>query len=102
MIEWKLGIGSDFSLSIGKNGKFLKRYISKQIWERLLKAYPSGDYESVWPALYIMTDLFEEIAMEVAFHFDYSYPRTYWTTPLYMELNRTTTQYHDWEHIIIT
>ncbi|MEH6942729.1 aminoglycoside 6-adenylyltransferase [Bacillus sp. JJ722] len=74
MIEWKVGIQTEFSLSIGKNGKFLKRYVSQEIWERLLKTYPSGSYESVWFALYTLTELFEEVAMEVANYFDYSYP----------------------------
>ncbi|WP_078380060.1 aminoglycoside 6-adenylyltransferase [Sutcliffiella halmapala] len=74
MIEWKVGIDTDFSLSIGKNGKYLKRYVTNETWEKLLKTYPSGDDEQIWKALFIMTDLFEEVANEVADKLSYIYP----------------------------
>lgn len=74
MIEWKVGIETNFSLSIGKNGKYLKRYVDEETWTKLLMTYPSGDYEHVWKALFIMTDLFEQVAIEVADHLHDKYP----------------------------
>ncbi|WP_439096841.1 aminoglycoside 6-adenylyltransferase [Bacillus massiliigorillae] len=74
MLEWKVGIDTNFSLSVGKNGKFLKNHVNQELWERLMGTYPTGDYESVWRSLFIMTDLFEEVAIEVGNYFDYKYP----------------------------
>ena len=74
MMEWKVGIETNFSLSIGKNGKYLKRYVDEETWMKLMMTYPSGDYEHVWNALFIMTDLFEQIAVEVANDLHDKYP----------------------------
>ncbi|ASK63867.1 aminoglycoside adenylyltransferase [Virgibacillus phasianinus] len=73
MIEWKVGIDTDFSLSIGKNGKYLKRYVDEQTWQQLMLTYPSGNYDHVWDALFITTGLFEQTAIEVANELEYSY-----------------------------
>lgn len=73
MLEWKVGIETDFSLSVGKNSKYLKHYLEPNLWGRLLKTYPTGDYEQVWQALFEAIDLFEEIAIEVASNLDYQY-----------------------------
>lgn len=74
MIEWKVGIETNFSLSIGKNGKYLNRYVDEETWTKLLMTYPSGDYEHVWKALFIMTNLFEQVAIEVADDLNEKYP----------------------------
>lgn len=74
MLEWKVGIETDFSLSIGKNGKYLKRYLAEETWERLLNTYPSGNEEDIWQALITMTTLFERVAVEVANQLGFIYP----------------------------
>ncbi|MEC0246410.1 aminoglycoside 6-adenylyltransferase [Paenibacillus chitinolyticus] len=74
MLEWKVGIDTGFSLSIGKNGKFLKRYLDKESWSKLLSTYENGSYEQVWNALYAMGELFEPAALRVAAEFGYVYP----------------------------
>lgn len=74
MIEWKVGVETSFSLSTGKNGKYLKRYVDEETWVKLLMTYPSGDYEHLWNALFIMTDLFEEVATKVADNLYFKYP----------------------------
>jgi len=74
MLEWKVGIETKFSLSIGKSSKYLERYVNKDIWERLLKTYPTVDYEQIWNSLFEMISLFEQVAFEVADSLDYQYP----------------------------
>ncbi|MGE7768789.1 aminoglycoside 6-adenylyltransferase [Peribacillus sp. NPDC096540] len=74
MLEWKVGIETNFSLSVGKNSKYLKGYIDNDIWDRLMKTYPNGDYEQVWNSLFETIDLFEQVAIEVASNLDYQYP----------------------------
>ncbi|EGL16979.1 MULTISPECIES: aminoglycoside 6-adenylyltransferase [unclassified Paenibacillus] len=74
MLEWKVGIDTGFSLSIGKNGKFLKRYLDEESWNKLLSTYENGSYDQVWNALYVMGELFEPAALQVAAEFGYVYP----------------------------
>ncbi|MBD1381839.1 aminoglycoside 6-adenylyltransferase [Metabacillus arenae] len=75
MVEWKVGIDTNFSLSIGKNGKYLDRYVDKPLWGKILMTYPSGDYENSWNALFGMTDIFEQTAIYVSekLNFEYRY-----------------------------
>ncbi|MFF2886152.1 aminoglycoside 6-adenylyltransferase [Paenibacillus sp. NPDC057967] len=74
MLEWQAGIRTDFTLSVGKNGKFLDRYIPEESWKKLMATYPAGTYESVWEALFLMGELFRETAQYVASELDFLYP----------------------------
>ncbi|MBA4538143.1 aminoglycoside 6-adenylyltransferase [Bacillus aquiflavi] len=78
MLEWRIGIERNFSLSIGKNGKYLKRYLNKETWESLLSTYPNGDEAHVWNALFLMTEVFEQVAVEVAEELQFNYPLEEW------------------------
>ncbi len=75
MIEWRVGIQTDFSVSIGKSGKYLEAHLSAERWQKLLSTYPGGSYEGVWTALFAMGELFREVAGEVADAFGYEYPQ---------------------------
>ncbi|SEF72823.1 aminoglycoside 6-adenylyltransferase [Paenibacillus sp. UNC499MF] len=74
MLEWKVGIDTGFSLSIGKNSKFLNRYLDEESWNKLLSTYENGSYEEVWQALHVMGEMFEPVALQVAAEFGYGYP----------------------------
>ncbi len=74
MLEWKVGIETNFSLSVGKNSKYLKSYLDNDIWERVMKTYPNGDYEQVWNSLFETINLFEQVAIKVASILEYQYP----------------------------
>ncbi|MGE7024551.1 aminoglycoside 6-adenylyltransferase [Solibacillus cecembensis] len=74
ILEWKVGIETNFSLSVGKNSKYLKSYLDNDIWERVMKTYPNGDYEQVWNSLFETINLFEQVAIKVASILEYQYP----------------------------
>lgn len=74
MLEWQVGIETDFSVSIGKSGKYLEKFLSKGSWERLLSTYADGSYQSVWRALFTMADLFRDTASFVADRMNFDYP----------------------------
>ncbi|MTH55084.1 aminoglycoside 6-adenylyltransferase [Bacillus mangrovi] len=73
MLEWSAGIRHHFSISTGKNGKYLEDYTDRESWERLMKAYPSGSIPEVWRALQDMADLFEDTARLVSEQLVYPY-----------------------------
>ncbi|MDF2804384.1 MAG: aminoglycoside adenylyltransferase [Anaerocolumna sp.] len=66
MISWKVGIETGFALSVGKNCKFLDKYIPENLWNRLLSSYNMDFYENVWKSLIICHQLFREVSEEVA------------------------------------
>lgn len=74
MLEWKVGLDTGFSLSTGKNGKYLEKYLPNQNWLALMSTYPEGAYEAVWRALFAALDLFRSTAKEVAKLLNYEYP----------------------------
>ena len=36
MLSWRVGIETDFSLSVGKNYKYIEQYLDEDIWQQLL------------------------------------------------------------------
>ncbi|WP_195573992.1 aminoglycoside 6-adenylyltransferase [Paenibacillus sp. 1001270B_150601_E10] len=74
MLSWKVGIETDFSLSVGKCGKYLKTYMTDEAWNKLMATYPNGTYDGVWNALFTMCGLFRETALFVADKLGFEYP----------------------------
>jgi len=74
MLIWKVGFETGFSRSVGKNAKFLSRYVDQETWRQLLLTFPGGFVEQIWQALDAMTGLFEQTAQEVAAALEAVYP----------------------------
>jgi aminoglycoside 6-adenylyltransferase len=72
--EWFVGIRTDFQKSIGNKGKHLSRLLSPHHWVQLQKTYSDADLEHTWDALLSTVELFREIALVVAEHFQLPYP----------------------------
>jgi aminoglycoside 6-adenylyltransferase len=73
MLEWYVGIKTDFSVSSGKNGKYLEKYIEPALWKRVLATYPDAEIENTWKALFLMTRIFSEIAQSIALKLVFNY-----------------------------
>lgn len=73
MLSWYAGISIGFSFSAGKSGKYLPRYLSKDLWERFLQTYPCGSVDAIWESVFIVCQLFHETAQAVCkeFHLPY-------------------------------
>lgn len=65
MLSWKIGIGTEFRCSIGKSGKYMYRYLSKEDWNMFLQTYASGDAEEIWDSVMTMCELFDTTAKQV-------------------------------------
>lgn len=66
LMEWKIGFDTNFTVSVGKSGKYMYRWLKSDIWDRFLETYPSGEVESIWKAVFIMCNLFNDVAKEVS------------------------------------
>jgi aminoglycoside 6-adenylyltransferase len=66
LIEWKIGVENDFSVSVGYGGKFISKYLNKDYYSKILDTYADADVEANWRSLFVMTDLFNQISTEVS------------------------------------
>lgn len=74
MLGWSIGIRTDFSMSIGSFGKYLKRCLGEDEWVEYTKTFADASEENIWESLFAMCDLFRKTAIHVAGHFGYEYP----------------------------
>ena len=75
MLNWYIGVKSGFAASPGKLGKYYPRYLEPALWQQLLDTYAGADINATWDALFTMCDLFRTVALVVAEHFGFAYPR---------------------------
>ena len=73
MLSWKVGIMTDFSVSIGKSGKYINRWLTEVEWQEYLSTYFSADIEEGWDAVIRMCHLFEKTARYVGDKLGYEY-----------------------------
>ena len=73
LMEWKIGFDTNFTVSVGKSGKYMYRWLEDEIWNAFLKTYPAGKVKDIWEAVFIMCSLFNEIAKEVSCKMNITY-----------------------------
>lgn len=73
MLEWYIGTEHGFNISAGKNGKYFKKYLPPEIYARYAATFSGADYADIWRAIFVMCDLFREVALAVAAHFSFEY-----------------------------
>ena len=73
MIGWHIGTHHGFNLSVGKSGKYFKRYLTPELYKQYAATYSGSNYNDIWTAIYAMCDLFHTLALQVAAHFGFTY-----------------------------
>ena len=73
MLSWKVGIGTDFQVSVGKSAKYLYRWLELEEYQKYLNTYFSGNVEEAWTEVLHMCDLFEQTAEYVGSNLGYTY-----------------------------
>lgn len=71
VLKWKVGIENNFGVSFGKSGKFLKSYLSDNLYKKLLLTYSNSETEENWKALFLMTEIFQETSDSIAEEFGF-------------------------------
>ncbi|TLS37050.1 aminoglycoside 6-adenylyltransferase [Pseudalkalibacillus caeni] len=74
MLEWKIGIETNFEKSAGKFGKYFKDFLEEEEWDTFVATYPDATYEGIWQSLFTMCDLFRKTAIYVADELNFKYP----------------------------
>lgn len=73
MIDWHIGINTDFSVSVGMSGKYYKKYLPSDLYDMYTKTYSDSNYDNFWTAIFKACELFRTIAPPVAAYFGYTY-----------------------------
>jgi aminoglycoside 6-adenylyltransferase len=73
MIEWYIGTETGFSVSFGKSGKNMKSYLSPALYNKILLTYPDADARNIWKSLFIMTDIFRDLANKISGNLCFTY-----------------------------
>lgn len=73
MVEWYIGINTNFSVSAGKMGKYYKNFLSPELYEMYTETYSDSNYDNFWVAVFTACDLFRITSLTVANHFGYDY-----------------------------
>jgi aminoglycoside 6-adenylyltransferase len=75
MIDWYIGTATGFAVTTGKSGKHLQAHLPAELYSKILATYPNADGEHIWTSLFLMTDIFRDLANEVAVKLQYTYNR---------------------------
>jgi len=74
MMSWRIGAERGYTFSVGKNYKFIDRYLPAADWELLLSTYVQGGSEEMRRALQTCYALFRKYSRETAEMLGYAYP----------------------------
>jgi len=74
MMAWQVGSAQGYTFSVGKNYKFINRYLPREDWEDLLSTYSGNGYPNMWQSLFTCYALFRKYSKAVAVSLGYPYP----------------------------
>lgn len=74
MMAWQIGSEQGYTFSVGKNYKFIDRYLPQEDWKALLSTYSQNGYEEMWQSLFTCYALFRTYSKAVAASLGYKYP----------------------------
>lgn len=74
LLIWHIGLETDFSANPGMQGKHFKMYLGPELWTRLESTYADADLENTWVALFVMSDLFRDVGVDIARRLRFEYP----------------------------
>lgn len=73
MLDWKVGILTDWSVSTGKSSKYLYQWLSENEWNCFLSTYFDGKIDHAWRSVFAMCKLFETEAQFVGEQLGWEY-----------------------------
>ncbi len=74
MLSWQAGVREGFTVSMGKNYKFLDKHIPAAQWKKLISTYREDNLDALWASLFACAELFREASGKTALALGYSYP----------------------------
>jgi len=73
MLDWYIGINTDFSVSVGMQGKYYKKYLPPELYQMYARTYSDSNYDNLWDAIFTACRLFRTVAQPVADALGFTY-----------------------------
>lgn len=73
LLSWYIGIRYDWSVDIGRGGRWLKRYLSENLYSEFIYFYSTKGYVSMWERLFEMGPFIQKIAKDISRSLNFSY-----------------------------
>lgn len=73
MLSWKVGIKTNFNVSVGKSAKYLYKWLDEEEYQHYLNTYFGGNTADAWESILSMCDLFDSVTEYVAEKLGYTY-----------------------------
>jgi aminoglycoside 6-adenylyltransferase len=73
IVAWYIGIETNFSVSVGKGGKFMKDFLPPDLYKKILQTYSDQESENNWKALFLIMDVFGQLARTVSHKLKFRY-----------------------------
>lgn len=74
MFEWHVALEHNWNISANKHGRFFKRLMDAETWNKTENIFAGSDTEENWKAFFAMIELFRQCAITIAKTLDYIYP----------------------------
>jgi len=74
MLSWHIAMNNDWSINVGKCGKWFKRYLPEELYKEFTELYPTTAYEEMWVSLFKVGEFIRKIGTEVGEKLGYNYP----------------------------
>jgi len=74
MLELYIGIKTGFKKTIGKEGKYLQKYLEPDVWKEFEQTYTDSNYDNIWNSLFVFYKLFNKTAKSVGQEYGFQFP----------------------------
>lgn len=74
LLEWNIASENGWNITTNKHGRFFKKYLSPELWEKVEATFSGSDIEQNWIALFAYADLVHELGTDLAAKINSTYP----------------------------
>lgn len=74
ILDWSIAFERSWNISTNKHGRFFKRLMNAETWDKTENIFAESSIEENWKALFAMIELFRECATAIAQQLNYTYP----------------------------
>lgn len=74
LLEWQIASKNEFKTNIGQSNKFMHQFISKELYEDVLKTYPPAQKNDIYSALLLIIEISEKAGHSLEKTMGFSFP----------------------------
>lgn len=74
LLSWHIGLQYDWQINVGKQGKWFKNVLEKELYNEFVSLYAGVDYDEIWQKLYKAGALIRKIGIDLGDKLGLIYP----------------------------